>query len=259
MIAFISDWGYDSYYVGIAKAVIYGISPKSTVIDVTHGITPFNIKEASHIVERVFDDLPKGTVLLAVVDPGVGTDRKAIAVEIEGKFCVGPDNGIFTRLFNRNIASCFSIENPKYMYKNPPSTTFHGRDVFAAAAAHIDNGVFIDELGPKCLGVTKLDYTDPEIKDGLINSEVAYIDGFGNVETTITMDDLTRAGITENILLLNGKRAVFVKNYSEGAEDVILAHFDSSGYLEISSSCGKAAEILNLLSGDRIVFERKRM
>ncbi len=259
MIAFISDWGYDSYYVGVAKAVIYGISPKSTVIDITHGITPFNIKEASYIIERIFDDLPRGTVLLSVVDPGVGTKRKAIAMKIEGKYCVGPDNGIFTRLFNRDVVSCFSIENPKYMYKNPPSATFHGRDIFAAAAAHIDNGVFIDKLGPKWLEVTKLDYNIPEIKNGLIKSEVAYIDSFGNVETTITMDDLSQAGITENVLLINGKRAAYVKNYSEGLEDLILVHFDSSGYLEISSNCGKAAEILRLSTGDRIIFEKKKM
>lgn len=257
IIAFISDWGYDSYYVGAAKSVIYGISPKSVVIDITHGITPFNVKEASYIIERVFDDLPERTILLAVVDPGVGTKRKAIAMEIDDKCCVGPNNGIFTRLFNRDVISCYSIENPKYFYKNPPSETFHGRDIFAAAAAHIDNGVFIDKLGPKWLEITSLDYTKPTIENGMISTEVAYIDSFGNLETTITMDDLIQAKITENIFLINGKRVVRAKNYSESAENIILAHFDSSGYLEISSNCGKASEIMKLSPGDRIILERK--
>ncbi len=254
MIAFISDWGYNSYYVGISKIVIYSISSKSIVIDLIHTITPFNVKEAACVIERIFDDLPKGATLLSVVDPGVGTSRKAIALEIDGKFCIGPDNGTFTRIFNRGIVSCHSIENPKYMYKYPPSTTFHGRDVFAAAAAHVDKGIPISDLGLEWENMAKLDFPIPQISNGMIKTEVAYVDGFGNVETLITTENLKRADVAEKNIRINGKDAVLVRNYSEG-KDAIVAHFDSSGYLEISSNQGNASEILSLSCGDEITIQ----
>lgn len=254
MIAFISDWGYNSYYVGISKVVMCSISPKSTVVDLIHSITPFNVREAACVIERIFDDLPKGTVLLSVVDPGVGTNRKAIAVKINGKYCIGPDNGTFTRIFDRGVNSCYSIENPKYMYKYPPSTTFHGRDIFAAAAAYVDKGVPIRELGPEWRSLTKLFFSNPQISDQLVKAEVAYIDGFGNVETLITADDLKRAGIVGRVVRINGEKAVLVESYAEG-ENAIVAHFDSSGYLEISSNQGSAHEILHLSFGDEIAIQ----
>ena len=254
MIAFISDWGYDSYYVGVSKVVMYSISSKSTVVDLIHAITPFNVREAACVIERIFDDLPKGTTLLSVVDPGVGTNRKAIALEIDGKYCMGPDNGTFTRIFDRGVNSCYSIENPKYMYRYPPSTTFHGRDIFAAAAAYVDKGVPIKELGPEWKSLTKLFFPDPQISNHGVKAEVAYIDGFGNVETLITADDLKRAKIAGKTIRINGEKAVLVRNYSEG-KDEIIAHFDSSGYLEISSNQGSAFEILHLSSEDEITIQ----
>ncbi len=254
MIAFVSDWGYNSYYVGISKVVMHSISSRSTVIDLIHTITPFDVREVSCVIERVFDDLPRGTTLLSVVDPGVGTSRKAIALEVDGRFCIGPDNGTFTRIFNRGVNSCYSIENPKYMYKYPPSTTFHGRDVFAAAAAYVDRGVPIEELGPAWKNITKLIFPNPQISNNMIKAEVAYVDGFGNVETLITAEDLKRAEIVGKTIRINGKIAVLVENYAEG-KDKIIAHFDSSGYLEISSNQGSAFQILHLFSGDEITIQ----
>ncbi len=257
MIAFISDWGYRSYYVGVAKSVIMGISPESRIVDITHDIRDFDIEETSHVIERVFDDLPKGTVLLVVVDPGVGSKRKAVVAEIDGKFCVVPDNGVLTRLLNKKkVFSSHSIENPEYFYKNPPSSTFHGRDIFAAAAAYVDKGVDPSKLGPEWKDLIFLKTEKNEVTPGIVRTRVAYVDGFGNVETTVTREDMKRAGIFGPKININGKRAALVENYSEGDEQIILAHHDSSEYLEISSNCGNAAGILGLSKGDSVRVEK---
>jgi S-adenosylmethionine hydrolase len=253
MIAFTSDWGYNSYYVGIAKTAIYSISPQSVVIDLLHTITPFNVRETAHIIERVFEDLPKGSVLLSVVDPGVGTERKAIVLKINERYCVGPDNGTFTRILTPDF-SCYAIENPKYMYKYPPSDTFHGRDIFAAAAAYVDKGVPIEEFGEKVEDLVKLDFEPPHVDDGIVKTEVAYVDGFGNVETIIEKKHLKEAGI-EGHLEINGVKAVFGKMYAQ-AQGSLIAHFDSSGYLEISLNQGNASKLLNVSCCDDLVIKR---
>jgi len=257
MISFISDWGYKSYYVGIAKSVIYSISPNSKVVDITHDISPFDIQEAAHVIERVFDDLPKPSVLLCVVDPGVGSERQAIIANIDGKYCVAPDNGVLTRLIElKGVKSAYAIENPKYMYKYPPSSTFHGRDIFAPAAAYIDIGVEPSEFGKIVGDLKTIEIEEISVEEGKIESTVAYIDGFGNIETTIPLKALQMAGLSGNYILVNGKRAILTNNYSEGKHELILAHIDSSNYIEISSNAGRACEILGLKKRDKIVIEK---
>ncbi len=254
MIAFISDWGYNSYYVGVAKCVIHSISPASKVIDLIHTVSHFNIIETAHIVERVFGDLPKKSVLLSVVDPGVGTQRKPIALKIKNKYCVGPDNGIFSRILPDEY-ECRIIENPKYMYRFPPSNTFHGRDVFAPAAAYLDSGVDIVEFGREW-NPTKLEFSMTEVGEGFLKCEVAYVDGFGNVETTVTIDELKKSGIGK-VFTINGVETTVAKSYAD-VSCGLLAHFDSSRYMEISVNQGSAAEILGVSSGDVLLLERKK-
>ncbi|MCL4407090.1 MAG: SAM-dependent chlorinase/fluorinase [Thermotogae bacterium] len=256
MIFFISDWGYKSYYVGVAKSVIYSISSESKVIDITHDIEPFDVEEASHVIERVFDDLPRRSVLLCVVDPTVGTDRRPIIANIDEKYCVVPDNGVLTRLIElKSVKSAHLIENPKYMYKYPPSSTFHGRDIFAPAAAYLDKGTTPDEFGRSVKDLKAIKIEGVFVDAGKVESAVAYIDGFGNIETTIRLKDLQKAGISGNYMLVNGKRAILANNYSEGKHELILAHADSSNYIEISSSAGRASEILKLKKRDKIVLQ----
>ncbi len=257
MIAFISDWGYKSYYVGVAKSVIYSISPNSKVIDISHDIDPFDVEEAAHIIERVFDDLPKRSVLLCVVDPTVGSERKAVVASIDEKYCVVPDNGVLTRLIKlKTVKSIYSIENPKYMYKYPPSSTFHGRDIFAPAAAYIDMGVDPNQFGRVVESLKTIEIDEVVVKDGRIESEIAYVDGFGNLETIITQKDLQRSGLTGKYVLVNGKKAVITNNYSEGKNAQILLHVDSSNYIEISSNAGRASEILGLKKRDKIYLTK---
>ncbi len=253
MIVFMSDWGYNSYYVGIAKSVIYSISPNSTVVDLIHTILPFNVREAAHIVERTFGDLPRGSVLLSVVDPGVGTERKPIVLEVDGKYCVGPDNGTFTRILSGNY-HCRVLENPKYMYRIPPSKTFHGRDIFAPAAAYLDSGVKLEEFGPEWKPL-KIEFKEIEIGEGFVKCEVAYVDGFGNVETTLKLRDLEDAGIGK-IFFVNGIRTRLVERYAEVKEG-LLAHLDSSGYLEISVNQGSASKMLSVSCGNELLITKE--
>ncbi len=254
MIFFITDWG-NSHYVGIAKGVMNSISPQSKIIDITHSVDPFDVEETAHIIERVFKDLPKRSVLLCVVDPGVGSDRKALVVECDDKFIVAPDNGVLTRILDFHNVKAYSIENQKYMYKYPPSKTFHGRDIFAPAAAYIEQGVKIEEFGSAVNTFHRIEIKKPFVSVGRIETYVSYVDNFGNLETIVSMKDFLDAGISGKYILLNGKRAIFTDNYSDGKREFILVHVDSSGYLEISSSTGKASEILGLKKRDKITFE----
>ncbi|HEU24025.1 SAM hydrolase/SAM-dependent halogenase family protein [Athalassotoga sp.] len=254
MIFFLTDWG-NSYYVGVAKGVINSISPDSKIIDISHSIDLFDIEETAHIIERVFKDLPQRSTLLCVVDPGVGSERKALAVEANERFIVAPDNGVLTRILDFYDVKARSIENPKYMYRYPPSKTFHGRDIFAPAAAYIEKGVRIEEFGPEVDTFKKVEIKPPCVSVGKIETYVSYVDSFGNLETIVSMKDFLDAGISGKYILLNGKRAIFTDNYADGKKEFILVHVDSSGYFEISSSTGKASEILGLKKRDKITFE----
>lgn len=253
MIFFMSDWG-KSYYVGVVKGVMNSISPQSKIIDISHDIEPFDIEEAAHVIERIFKDLPQGSVLLCVVDPGVGSDRKAIVLECEKKFIVAPDNGVLTRILDLYDVNAYSIENPKYM-RYPPSSTFHGRDIFAPAAAYIEKGISIDEFGKKVDVLQKIEIAKPIVSAGKIETYVSYVDSFGNLETIVTAKDLLDAKIQGKYLLLNGKRAIFTNNYLEGKREFVLIHVDSSGYIEISSPTGRAEDVLNLKKRDKITLE----
>jgi len=139
LIAFMTDWGFSNYYVGVAKAVIKSINPNVEIIDLIHGIEPFNVRMAMHVLHRAVPDFPRDTVFLVVVDQGVGTARKAIAFrDKEGRHFVGPDNGVFTLVIeDYGIDEIRELTNRDYFYRRKPSHTFHGRDIFAPVAAHI--------------------------------------------------------------------------------------------------------------------------
>lgn len=258
MIGFISDWGYSEHYVGVAKAVIKSIHPEASVIDVTHAIRPFNIKKAAHILHRAAKDFPAKSVFLVVVDPGVGTSRKAIAMKTRNnQYYVGPDNGLFTFVGDAfGIVEIRELENKKLRFSG--SNTFHGRDVFAPAAAYLDRGISMEELGSRFMTYEILRFRRPHKKGNLISGEVAYSDRFGNLQTNIpsemlgSFEDFCAATVSSR-----GKphKASLCKTYMEAKHGEIIVHPDSSGFLEIAATKDNAEKILGLGEGDLVEIE----
>ncbi len=259
MIAFMSDWGYKNYYVGVAKSVIKQINPQVEIIDLVHGVEPFNVRMGAYMLKRSINDFPKGTIFLVVIDQGVGTSRKAIAFESQdGYFFVGPDNGVFTfAIEDHGVKEMVELLNKEYFYGN--SYTFHGRDIFAPVSAHISKGVPLKNLGPHFLSYATLHYRKFRIKNGKAYGEIAYYDGFGNLETNIPSIALREIGkeIDDIVKIRIGRKvyeAPYVRAFGEVKVGDLLVHEDSSTYLEIAVNQGSAKEVLKAPQGEEIVI-----
>lgn len=248
MIVFMTDWG-NSHYVGICKGVIKGISD-TEIVDLTHSITPYNVREAMHILDRSIDWFPEKTVFLTVVDYGVGTARRAIAIETEKFHFVGPDNGVFTLVLERyQPKNIIDLTNKKYHVGT--SKTFHGRDIFAPAAAYIANGVF-NELGTRLPNYATLPYRKASIIQNTVYGEIAYFDRFGNIETNIPFSWIENK---ESVKLKMGNKTIqipVVETYADVNEGELLIHEDSTGYLEIALNKGTAREKLKVSEGSEV-------
>ncbi len=259
MIAFLTDWSYKSYYVGVAKAVMKRINPSAEIIDITHEIAPYDVRMAAHVLLRASFDFPEGTIFVAVVDYGVGTARKAICVRTRNDhFYIGPDNGIFTFVADYyKVKQVRELDNKKLHYGS--SNTFHGRDIFAAVAAHLSKGCPFEEVGNVLPNFIVLPYKVAEICDDTIVGEVVFFDGFGNVETNIpkSLVEKLRWDIDDTLILNNKFELTYVRAYGDVSKGSVLAHIDSSGFLEISVNQGSARDLLVLRQGQQITLRRK--
>ncbi|QTA37952.1 SAM-dependent chlorinase/fluorinase [Thermosipho ferrireducens] len=245
MIAFLTDWG-NSHYVGICKGVIRQIT-NDEVIDITHNITPFNVREAMYILDRTMIHFPEGTVFLAVVDHGVGSFRKAIAAKTEKFFFVGPDNGIFTLVFEHQPPiEIRELNNKKYHYLS--SNTFHGRDIFSPAAAYISKGMF-EELGDLLPNYATIPYIKPKKSENVLKGEVAYIDRFGNIETNIPYEWVNNKEYVKLRVRRKLIKIPVTNFYAEIGKGELLVHNDSTDYIEIAANQASAYEKLKLTPG----------
>ncbi len=239
IITLTTDFGYGDHYAGVMKGVIAGINPSAIVIDITHGIESYNIAEAAFKLYASYSYFPEGTVHVAVVDPGVGSARRAIAAESGGYRFVGPDNGIFSLIFDeRGVDRIVEITNPAFMLSNV-SSTFHGRDIFAPAAAHLSKGVELRDLGEGLQSYKRLDIPAPLEEGGVITGKAVYADRFGNLVTNIPGSVITGAARVCVGDMIIKETSV---SYADGKKGELLAIFGSSGFLEISLNKGSALE-----------------
>ena len=256
IITFTSDFGHEDWFVGVIHGVLYGICPEARVVDLAHSIPPGNIGRAAFVLEAAAPDFPPGTLHLAVVDPGVGTDRRALAVRAHGQIFVGPDNGILEWALAAPGAEAHALTEARY-FREHVSRTFHGRDVFAPVAAHLACGVSIGKLGPRVSDPVRLEWAAPRVDDGTLLGRVAYIDRFGNVLTNLKTDFLagTFPGVPEEQLevavSMRSIRGVS-RSYGDAAVGAIVAVMGSSGRLEIAQVGGDAASRLGLGEGDAV-------
>jgi S-adenosylmethionine hydrolase len=256
-ISFISDFGHGDEFVGVVHGVLAKLAPDSRVIDVGHRFPRGNVKAAALALTRAIQYLPEG-VCLAVVDPGVGTDRKAIAAATEWGIFVGPDNGLLSPAVAivGGSTQIVSIENPEARIPSP-GETFHGRDVFAPAAALLASGeATIDELGPELGGdeIVPLLLPLTEVDGSVVTGEAWWVDNFGNVQTNVAPEDLALLGMdpgdTVTVKVGSTLHSVpWVTSYGDVGEGEVLLHVDSVGLLAIAIRGGRADEEMNLSEG----------
>jgi S-adenosylmethionine hydrolase len=242
-ITLLTDFGTADYFVGAMKGVILSINPQAVVVDITHEIPAQDVAAGAFTLLAAYDTFPAGTIHVAVVDPGVGSARRPIVVSASSHLFVGPDNGIFTYLYERETSfSAFHITATEY-FRHPVSTTFHGRDIFAPVAAALSNGVDPAALGPRISDPVRL-FTSNQ-------SRIIHIDRFGNLITNITRDQFA-PGMQ---LSVNGRVISAFRNYfgeEVGDADEPFAIWGSAGFLEIAVNGGSAASSLGVERGDEI-------
>lgn len=257
-ILFLSDYGLDDEYVGVCHSVIARIAPEVRVIDLTHGIPPRDIRRGALVLADAVVYAPEAAVYLAVVDPGVGTSRLPVAVEAGDALLVGPDNGVLSLAWDAlgGATRAFAIESDQATL-TPISATFHGRDVFAPAAAHLATGLAPESLG-RALDSTQLArIPSPEatVRPHRIGCDVIGIDRFGNVQLSAREDDLHRAQLDSftDLEVRVADRAFLlpkVRTFGEASEGQAALVVDSAGRLAVVVNGGNAAETLELGVGD---------
>jgi len=256
MITLTSDFGLKDPYVAEMKGVILKINPKAILIDVTHEIEKFNIRAAAFTLDSAAPHFPEGTVHLAVVDPGVGTQRRAITIQTRKGFFVGPDNGILILAAqNQGIEHVYQLANPKFRLP-VVSGTFHGRDVFAPAAAYLDKGVQPAEFGPEIKDPVTPEYVHVKISGGSLSGEVLDVDGFGNIITNIAEKDVAfKEGDSVQVELAESLLKIqFGKTYAQAKPKEPILLVGSHGFMEIALNQDSAAKKLHVKTGDRIVI-----
>jgi S-adenosylmethionine hydrolase len=260
IITLTTDFGLKDSYVAEMKAVILGICPTATIVDISHKIEKFNIRMGAYILASATPYFPKSTIHVTVVDPGVGSKRQPILIQTKRSYFVGPDNGILTLAARKEgIQHIHKITNRKLMLPKV-SNTFHGRDIFAPAAAHLANGTLPAEFGPEIHEIATPKFAKIAKKRNMLLGEVLHIDNFGNIITNFGEKELelmSMEGIV-NIKLENTRLELkLCKAYSEVKPQKPLAIIGSHNFLEISVNQGNAADILKTRSGDNITLYRQ--
>jgi len=244
IITLLTDFGIADPYLAMMKGVILSINPNAVIVDVSHSIMTGRIGQASEIIREAFPFFPKGTVHIAVVDPGVGTGRRLLAMEADGQFFVGPDNGIFWPVIRDSRETIIVQLTENRYFLHHVTSTFHGRDVFSPVAAHISKGEGILQMGVRITDPLKLTMASPCVTGDILFGEITRIDNFGNLITNIRRQDIEdflkksipviSAGLLEIRKLAN--------TYLDVEEGEPLALINSSGTLEIAINLGRASE-----------------
>lgn len=259
LITLLSDFGDRDVYVGTLKGVISGICPAAHLIDLTHHIPPQDRYAARFNLLTACPHFPAATVHLAVVDPGVGTGRRAVAVATAVGHLVGPDNGIFSGLLAHYPATAaVCLDNPAYWRRPQPSATFHGRDLFAPAAAHLAAGVALEQLGTALSPAKLVTLSLPPLEVGAnsITGTIQYIDHFGNAVTTVPADRLPVAALQASPnrvrITVQNRQVPLAPTYGAVPPGAPLALVASHGWLEVALRDGNAQAQLGLTVGQRV-------
>ncbi len=256
VITLTTDFGASDHFVGTMKGVILGITPRATVVDITHEIAPYDLNEAAFVIAQAWKYFPKRAIHVIVVDPGVGSARRPILAEAGGQFFIAPDNGVLSMIYDAAPHKVRVISNPKVVGKQV-SRTFHGRDVFAPAAAHLAAGVPAAKFGKRIADYVRSFLLKPErIARHVWAGTVLKVDRFGNLITNLPIDDFVDVK-TRPIELRVGLERIhrLALTYAETGIGELFAIAGSSGYIEVAANQASAAKRLGCGSGAPVELE----
>jgi len=254
IITLLTDFGLEDGYLGSVKGIILGICPAARMIDITHLVPAQDIRAGGFILHTVYRDFPAGAIHLAVVDPGVGTERCGLVIQTPNYFFVGPDNGLFSWVLkNEPAAEARMLENGEF-WRSTVSSTFHGRDVFAPVAAHLAAGIPAALLGPPRIAHIA-EWSTVSRHGSTLKGEVLHVDHFGNVITNLDRKTLNDLAPNRRLVIHAEGRAIGGLRSTYGSEPpgAALAIIGSHGFLEIAVNRGNAARVLNLRAGDTVL------
>jgi S-adenosylmethionine hydrolase len=256
LITFLTDFGLEDDFVGTCHGVMKGIAPEIEIVDVTHGIAPQSVLQGALVLANTVPYLPAG-VHLAVVDPGVGSERRGVALRADERLFVGPDNGLLVIAAEKvgGVSVAHEITNRQYALE-PVSATFHGRDIFAPAAAHLAKGLDLGDLGPAVEpdSLVRLEVPKPEISQRRIRAKCLYVDRFGNMQLNLTRADLEQCGVEPGHKVEvehTGDRyyAVAARTFADARPGEIILYEDAYENVALAISGGNAAETFNVMAG----------
>lgn len=253
VITLTTDFGSKDWFVGTMKGVVLGIQPRASLVDITHEIPPGDIRAGAFALAASYRFFPKDTVHVVVVDPGVGSVRRGIAVQTATYCFVGPDNGVLSfALARETVKEVRALENERYFLK-PVSRTFHGRDVFAPVAAHLSRGLEVRKLGPALKDFVKLEWPRPAFQGRGVQGEIVYVDRFGNAISNLNAEAVQRLGQGSLEVWCGGKRLCAVAEFYQSApQGKAVAVVGSSGLLEVAINGGSAQTKLGLDVGTKV-------
>ena len=255
LFALLTDFGTKDYFVGAMKGTILAINENARIVDITHEIPPQNISAASFTLRACYRCFPEKTIFVAVVDPGVGSKRRAILVETADYYFIAPDNGLLSFIFNEEKDfRVYEITNEEFFH-HPVSRTFHGRDIFAPSAAHLSKGKNPAEFGKEIKDFVYFRESKPQkLSETHIEAEIIHIDHFGNLITNLKREDLPR----DFTLEINNKKVNKLCNFfAEAEKDELFMILGSAGFLEIAVFQNSAADLLNAEVGQKVLLTLK--
>ncbi|NQT52999.1 SAM-dependent chlorinase/fluorinase [bacterium] len=249
-ITLLSDFGSTDPYVGATRGAALSVNPDVQLVDISHDVPPHDIADAGYVLAGAFRYFPAGTVHVAIVDPGVGSERRILAAEFGGHILMAPDNGLLSVVFRgEEPGRTISVSNADY-FRHPVSMTFHGRDVFAPVAAHLTLGVPLEAMGPPVDDWKRVDVAMPAIEPGTVAGVVVHVDRFGNLVTNISREDIetlgTPCGDGLHVYIASEEISGVQRTYAEVSVGDLLAVIGSGGLLEISANLGSAADVLGV-------------
>lgn len=266
LITLLTDFGLQDEYVGVMKGVILSIQTGARIVDICHDTPPQNVPAAALMIEVAYGYFPAGSIHVLVIDPGVGTERRLIAVQAEGHTFLAPDNGLLTPILEKETMEDVRLIDRRDWYLPNVSNTFHGRDIFAPVAAHLAGGRPFWQIGPQidpasCIRLKELHATHS--KDGSIHGKILHVDRFGNLVTNITQEDIERLSaqqLGENLVIHIGGHQIegLQRSYGFAPKESPLALIGSRGRLEIAICCENAAQKLGVALAEAVTIHRRK-
>lgn len=255
IVTLLTDFGTADYFVGAMKGAVLAVNPEAQLVDITHEIPPHDVDAGAFTLLAAFSTFPAGTIHIGVVDPGVGSARRAIVVDGGGHLFVGPDNGLFGLIFERLPDSRVFHATARELFRPNPSSTFHGRDLFAPLAGALSRGLEPEAVGERIADFQRLPFKSPKRSDDeTLEASIIHIDRFGNCITNITPGDLSNEDIRSGARVIVGGREIarFFSFFAESDDGEPFAIWGSAGLLELAVNRDSAARVLSARRGQGV-------